>query len=327
MAKTEIDPTFHLELAKYEEQTAEYKEYRRRWNENPKNFIVDDFPIHVDLETITNCNIHCFMCFQSFDPPKPLKMELELFKKVIDEGAEKELCSIKTQYRGEPLLDKRMPHMVKYVKGKGIIEVMFNTNATLLSEETARALIEAGLDKIICSVDGYTKEVYENVRIGANFETVLNNIKNLQSLKKKMGCKKPIVRVQMVDTPKNHDQIEGYIKFWGKIADQVAVENMLDWEAAEEDSTPLEDWACAQLWQRLLVLADGDILPCCRATRGGTDKLFVLGNAHKLSLQEMWKSDKLNRLRTLHEEGQSHEIKMCRLCGLRKDVLKRRKIK
>ena len=29
--------------------------------------------------------------------------------------------------------------------------------------------------------------------------------------------------------------------------------------------TPLEDWACAQLWQRLLVLSDGDVLPCCRA--------------------------------------------------------------
>ena len=129
MAKTEIDPTFHLKLAKYEEQSAEYKDYRRRWNENPKNFIVDDFPIHVDLETTTSCNLKCFMCFQSFDPPKPLKMEFELFKKIIDEGVKKGVCSIKTQYRGEPLLDRRMPDMVRYAKKKGVMEIMFNTNS------------------------------------------------------------------------------------------------------------------------------------------------------------------------------------------------------
>ena len=323
MTEAEIDPTFHLIKKKYEDQTIEYREYRRRWNENPKNYIVKDFPIHLDLETITTCNLKCFMCFQSFDPPKPVKMELKLFKKIIDEGAKKGLCSIKTQYRGEPLLDKRMADMVRYAKDKGIIEVMFDTNATFLSEETARALIEAGLDKIICSVDGYTKKVYESIRIGANFENVLNNIKSLQSLKKSMGSKKPIIRVQMVDTPRNHHQIEGYIKFWGEIAEHVAIEDMLDWEAKEEDDTQLENFACAQIWQRLIVLADGDVLPCCRAMRGGNEKLEVLGNAYKEALENMWKGDRMTKLRTLHQEGRSHEIKMCRLCGLRKDIVEK----
>ena len=319
--KATVDPTFHLKIAKGEEESERYKEYRRKWNENPKNYTVEDFPIHLDLETITACNLKCFMCFQSFDPPKPMKMELKVFKKVIDEGAKKGLCSVKTQYRGEPLLDKRMADMVRYAKDKGIIEVMFDTNATLLSEKTARALIEAGLDKIICSVDGYTKEVYESVRIGAIFENVLNNIKRLQSLKKNMGSKKPIVRVQMVDTPRNHHQIEGYIKFWSEMAEHVAIEDMLDWEAKEEDDTPLENFACAQLWQRLIVLADGDVLPCCRAMRGGNEKLEVLGNAYEGSLEDMWKGSRMTKLRTLHQEGRSHEIKMCRLCGLRKTLI------
>ena len=94
--ETDVDPTFYLKVVKSEEHTKEYLEYRRKWVENPKNFIVDDFPIHVDLETITNYNLKCFMCFQSYDPPKPLKMEFELFKKIIDEGVGKGLCSIKT---------------------------------------------------------------------------------------------------------------------------------------------------------------------------------------------------------------------------------------
>ncbi len=142
-----------------------------------------------------------------------------------------------------------------------------------------------------------------------------------------MDRKKPIVRVQMVDTPRNHHQIDGYIKFWSEIADHVAIEDMLDWEAEEEDGTPLEFWACAQIWQRLMVLADGDVLPCCRAMKGANEKLTVLGNAYKESLEKIWKGDKLNGLRALHQQGQSHEIRMCRLCGLRKDVIKMRKDK
>jgi len=323
MAKSYVDPTFHLIKKGREDASKDYQEYRRRWKENPEKFIVSDFPIHLDIEINTHCNLKCFMCFQSYDPPKTVNMETEVFKKIIDEGIKKGLCSIKTQYRGEPLLDPRMPELVKYAKDKGILEVMFNTNATLLIEEKARALIEAGLDKIICSVDGCTEKVYEDIRINANFKTTLQNIKNLQKLKKEMGVKKPIVRVQMVDTPKNHHQIDDYLKFWGKIADHVGIEDMLDWNAKEEDTTPLPDFACAQLWQRLLITADGDVLPCCRATRGGTEKLMVLGNIKESTISEIWQGDKLKALRNLHYNGESQKVRMCRLCGLRKSIIQK----
>lgn len=317
-----VDPTFHLKVNGNETQTKKYKKYREKWNENPKNFIVGDFPIHIDIELNTNCNLKCFMCFQSFDKPKVQKMDTSLVKKIINEGAKKGLCSIKFQYRGEPLLDDRIVDFVKYAKDKGIIEVMFNTNATLLTEEKARGLIEAGLDKLICSVDGYTKEVYENVRIGGNFETVLENIRRLQRIKKEMGKNNPIVRVQMVDTPRNHQEIAGYINFWRKIADHVGIEDMLDYEAKENDDTPLPDWSCAQLWQRMFVLADGDVLPCCRAIKGGNEKIMVLGNAKTQTIEDIWKGRKIKQLRLLHMNGESHKSKMCSLCGLRKDVLK-----
>lgn len=324
MVKVLIDPTFNLVRTRCEEDSKAYREYRRRWRENPQKHIVGTFPIHLDLEATTRCNLKCFMCFQSYDTPKSDIMDIKLFKKIIDEGVQRGLCSIKTQYRGEPLLYPAMTEMIRYAKNKGIIEVSFNTNATLLNEARTRSLIKVGLDKIICSIDGYTKDVYENVRIGASFETVLNNIKGIQRLKKEMDSKKPIVRVQMVDTPRNHHQIDEYLKFWGEIAEQVAVEDMLDWKAEEEDGTPLSDFACAQLWQRLVVLADGDVLPCCRAMRGGNGKLEVLGNVKERSISEMWNSDKLNRFRELHKKGKSHKMRMCRVCGLRKSLITKR---
>ena len=88
--------------------------------------------------------------------------------------------------------------MIKYAKDKGILEVQFNTNAMLLTEKISERLIEAGLDRIIFSLDGMTKETFENIRGGANFEKVVNNIKSFINIRNEMGGKKPCVRIQMV---------------------------------------------------------------------------------------------------------------------------------
>ena len=325
MVEVPINSTFHMRVKKTDEQSPEYIEYRRKWNENPRDFVVGDFPIHMDVETITECNLRCIMCYYAFAPPEPSKMPTELFEKVINEGAKKGLCSIKSQFRGEPLLDDRMIDFITYAKNTGIIEVMFNSNAMLLTKEKAKGLIEGGLDKIICSVDGYTSEIYEQIRIGAKFETVLANIKGLQELKKEMNSTKPIVRIQMVDTPTNHEQIDGYIKFWSEIVEHVAVEDMVDLENDEEDDTPLPNWACAQLWQRLCVLTDGDVLPCCHALYGGKEKLMVIGNANESSIEDIWKGEKMTKIRELHKAGKSHEVKICRECAMRKGIVAKEK--
>lgn len=216
------------------------------------------------------------------------------------------------------MLHPRLVDMVGYAKEKGIIEVMFNTNATLLTEEKSRAFIQAGLDKIICSIDGYTKKVYEKIRVGAKFEKVLSNVKTLQKLKKEVGSKKPIVRVQMVDTPWNHHQIKGYLKFWGKIADQVGIEEMQDWRPDKNaPDTPTPDFCCPQLWQRLVVLWDGTIVPCC----GDHYQRMVLGDANKDKISEIWLGDKMNKLRELHMKGEAHKIEICKTCEDRIRVL------
>ncbi|MBF0511538.1 MAG: SPASM domain-containing protein [Candidatus Omnitrophica bacterium] len=321
MSKVMVDVVFHLLTSKKENVSPEYIEYRRKWNENPKNFIVGDFPIHIDIENNTTCNLKCFMCFQAYSKPDPVMIDMKDFRQCIDEGVAKGLCSIKMQYRGEPLLDPLLEEKVKYAKDHGILEVMMNSNATLLTEARSRKLIKAGLDKIICSVDGCTKEVYESVRIGASFEKVLQNIKRLQEIKKEVGSQKPIVRVQMVETPRNYFQKEEYLNFWQKIADQVATEDMLDWSGSSDDATPLPEFACQQLWQRLVVLADGDVVPCCRAVKAGREKLGVVGNIHKDSLENIWKGKLLETYRTLHKNGESHKIPMCTACDHRKRMI------
>lgn len=321
MIEAYIDSSFHYKKRSEQTFSEKYLEYRRKWEQNPRKFIVGDFPIHVDIETTTSCNLKCFMCFQSYDPPKPAKMSTEMIKRILDEGKINNLCSVKFQYRGEPLTDVRIAEMVKYAKDSGVIEVMFNTNATLLTEKTAKKLINAGLDKLICSIDGCDKETYESIRIGGNFDTVLCNIQTIQKIKKELETNRPIVRVQMVDTPRNHEIIDDYVQFWSKIVEDVAIENMLDWNMEVQDWRIFPSFACAHLWQRLMVLTDGTVLPCCRATRGGNEILHSVGNVNEQSLKDIWQGEQMEEIRNAHINGESHRIKMCRLCGYRSMLL------
>lgn len=314
-----VDPTFHMRKApKLSEEDIDprYKEYRRRWNENPKNFIVEHFPIHVDLESTSACNLRCVMCFQSFNPPPKGYMEMNLFKKIIDEGTKKGLSSIKLQYRGEPLLHSQLPDMVKYAKEKGVIEVMFNTNGQLLTEEKAKAFIEANLDKIIFSIDGYTPDVYEKIRIGGKFETVLENVKRLKELRDAVGKRKPYIRIQMVDLPGT--DIKEYTKFWSRYADYVAIEDFNDYHKNFIRNPPKSDFCCAQLWQRTMIRYDGNVTACC----GDLYEEYPLGNAYESTIEELWTGKKMDAIRQQHIKGNSHRYQMCASCGLRANYMK-----
>ena len=55
---------------------------------------------------------------------------------------------------------------IRYAKQKGILEVIINTNATNLTLQMSKDLIDAGLDYMIYSFDGGSKETYEKMRPG-----------------------------------------------------------------------------------------------------------------------------------------------------------------
>src|SRR2546428_2776903 len=114
---------------------AAFAEYRRQWFEAPANFVVRDFPLNLDIETTGVCNLLCPFCsttFKQWGPDAPGYMKMDLYKRIIDEGAANGLYAIKLSFRGEPMLHPHLVEMVAYAKAKGILDVTFNTNATLL---------------------------------------------------------------------------------------------------------------------------------------------------------------------------------------------------
>ena len=318
MAKINVNANFHTIGGKsvFRNKDTRFIEYRKNWEEWPKTFTVGEFPLHLDIEASCVCNLRCSFCATNYKliGGKEGFMSFDTFKKIIDEGAEHGLCAVKLNSceRGEPLLNKSLPKMIAYAKNKGIMDVYFNTNATLLTRDIGEKIIKAGLDRISISFEGTTADVYEKYRVGASFEKVVKNIKDFIKLRKEMNVEKPLVRIQTVALPELDPTLKEYKKFWEEIVDEISFIDFRDYSPKEHNLS--YDWACSYLWQRMLVTWDGTIAFCQRDYFNS----LKLGNVNNGdSIRSAWKGKAMNHARELHQKSRSHEIELCRGCDIR----------
>lgn len=321
-----VNSTYHEVINDFARQwesrkSDEYKEYRRMWVDNPKNFILRSAPLHLDIEPTSACNLKCPMCPRTVilnDPEKKKNfhiatMKLETYKRLIDEAVEIGVYSVKLNWLGEPLVHPDIVEMVRYAKEKGIIDVMFNTNAVLLTEKMTKDLILAGLDKLFFSFDSPFKEKYESIRVGADFEVTLENIKRVVKLRESMGKTSPLTRVSMVLMEENKDEYEKFVELFKDIVDTVAY---VEYRAplGEEHSLDksVTDFACSQLWQRMFIAADGDVIVCCTDSEKG----YLAGNIHNDTIKNIWNNPEYSQIRDFHENGQYYKVDICRKCDL-----------
>lgn len=288
---------------------AAFDTYRKKWHGNPKTCQVDPFPLFLDIEATSACNLKCPACVQTYEKWKPLYMPFAMYKGIIDEAAKKGCygCKYHTIGRGEPLLNRKLPAMIDYAKKRGLIDVYLNTNGTLADSVKVLELFSAGLDMISFSVDGL-REYYESKRVGASWNVVVVNIKRARQIRD--SYKFPTrIRVQTVGY--SDIDMDEYVDFWKPYADEVAVVSYKDMTTRVMNVK--SEWSCPQLYQRMSVLADGTILPCNHDDR----QLAALGVFPMTTLEDAWHSIYMAKMRSLHSRGDAHLVPACDGCYLR----------
>jgi len=324
--ETRIDHNYHEIKSKRAEAWEEcmpdkYIKYREKWVRNPKEHIVESVPIHLDIEATSKCNLLCTMCPRTemiknntFWETK--NFDFDLYKRIIDESAKKGLCSIKFNYLGEPLMNPKIIDMIEYAKDKKIIDVMFNTNATLLTEKMSYNLIRSGIDKIFFSFDSPYEEHYNNIRVNANYNKTLNNIKKFVEIRKIMKSLKPLTRVSMVKMDENEKEFEAFKDLFTPIVDVVAWVDYIEHNNnVSTNKCKLNNYifCCPQLWQRMFIHPDGAVTVCCVDS---ARKLYM-GNINiNKSVEEIWTGREYQKLRDLHSSGKINNIAVCSKCYL-----------
>ncbi len=275
-----------------------YEEYRYNWT-NSLNVKNKSRPLSVDIEIAAICDLACPHCHREFLVTPDKVINFDLYKSIIDQAVKLNVPSVKLIWRGEPLLHPKVKELIQYAKESGIVEVIINTNGTNLNTKKANDLIDSGLDQLIYSFDGGTKETYEKMRPGRfkknNFDDVFNNIKSFYEIRKKRNSKFPITKIQMIMTKDTRDEVENFYSLFGDIVDDVTITqynerggNISDLDKQTKDKimnyfkknnlpekTPymvdidnnifvsLKRKPCEQIYQRLMVTYSGRVGMCC----------------------------------------------------------------
>ncbi len=290
--------------------------YRFQWNYFPQMNLVPYVPLHVDLEVADACNLRCVMCVHGIG--EGIKnvgiIETNFGRQMVDQIAQMGVYSMKLNWRGEPALYQGLADLIRYAKEKGIPEVQMNTNGIPYNEDKIKDIIEAGMDRVIFSMDGNSKEVYEKIRVGSDFDRLVRNIESFIKIRNEMGRVKPFIRVQMVRTASNRHEVEGLLKRWQGRVDDVRINDVSNRGQGTHltvgDQVSTGRRQCPQPWQRIIIARDGKVLPCC----SDWHCQFPIGDAAKQTLKEIWKGRRMGQLRKLILDKKMDRFEPCKSC-------------
>ncbi len=274
---------------------------------------LDGLPVEYIVETTAKCNLYCPMCPRETHPQPKEDMTDEVFERLVQESgpAAEHMMLIGL---GEPLLDPKIFDRIEYCDRHGVYTLL-STNGTLLDEEAAARLLDTPLEHITFSFDGATKETFEHYRKGARFEKVRDNFVRFARMKNERRAGLQIV-VQMVQMDGNTAETRAFMDFWRSVpgVDQVRLKqdetNVLQPDAGHGSG----DWKypCHYLWRGpMYVKHNGDIYPCCQSYM--LDGKPV-GHVGEQSIEEIWNSDEVRRMRRLHAQGRGGEVEICSRC-------------
>ena len=178
--------------------------------ETLRGAVVNGGPRVVFIEITNRCNLLCQTCPHTYFQREPLKsLSLSEFIRIAEQFPEMRRALLHGV--GEPLLNRELPEIIKYLKGREI-EVIINSNGTLLTLQWQEKLIASGLDQYRCSIDGAKSETYARIR-GANLLPKLKRgLEGLVKTKEQLGAKTPHVSIWCVATRENLQELPDLLR-------------------------------------------------------------------------------------------------------------------
>lgn len=295
-------------------------------------------PSFLEVEVTTRCPLKCIMCEHTYWQEANRDMTFEEFKGIIDQFPK--LKWIGLSGIGESFINNAFMKMLRYVKARNVFVELYD-NFFLIDERIARELIEMGIDKIFISLDAATKETYEKIRVGSNFERVINNLRSFLRLKEQMKAHFPETAFHFIINSLNLQEIPQYIdlvhslvptksptiRFSRMLHQFPEVKNLfvevpkdiikkaeekarslgvvLDWSADVPQIKPLMT-KCTE-WTMPFIFVNGDIVPCCAENEAGhreLQKKTAMGNIFKQNFKDIWRGEKYKNLRKMLKQGQ-----------------------
>lgn len=304
-----------------EELGEKYIRYREKWIKASNRELITDFPLYIQIEHTGKCNLSCLYCIQGTKLRENYsrgvrQLDIELYKKILDEAKIYSCPSISFHNNDEPLLLNDLETRIKLAKDAGFLDIILVTNANLLMPDRSYKLLKLGITKMNFSIDGYSEESYKRVRIGGDFKTVLRNIEYFLEEKKKRNLRLPITRATCVLNKFTSKDMDKFRQFWEERVDIVEFQNFQaikdhTMELIPPGSKIYKNFTCNAPWQQVVIRPNGDVLPCCSFYGNG----MIAGNIKESSLYEIWNGSKIREIRNELLKNNFSFSPICKACS------------
>lgn len=327
-----------------------YLHFHRLWNQRDIAtidllFKARPYPSYIEIETTTRCPLRCSFCERSYWNEPSKDMSLENFKLIVDQFPD--LKWIGLTGIGESFIrPKEFLEMIEYVKKKDVYVELYDS-FLLINEDIAKRLIELGVDKIFASIDGATKETYEKVRVGSNYDKVWENVKTFDRLAKQEEGHYPELCFHYIV---NRDNIHEVVSYLEKIKElnikpfEIRFARMLHkfkeiehlfMEVPSDVQTKIKQRArelnlpvtwnanlphrkppsfnCIE-WYMPFIFWNGDVISCCAQNEGNRrdwQHSVAMGNIFKTPFKEIWENKYPKLIDDLRDGKYPEECKDC----------------
>jgi len=269
-------------------------------------------PRFIQLETVTVCPAKCPFCPQHEIRRDPPRMPDATWRRIVDQTR-----GWGVTYRpfltNEPFVDKRQPAIARYIKDNDpTARVEYNSNGYLLTETLGRALLDAGVDILRFSIDGFSPETYGPSRVGLDYERVKANVTRFLEIWDREGYREQtFTEVRMIEVPENRHELDAYRAYWGPRCTEVVITQLYQWPWTGQRREDVVLKPCLKVLDEMFFYSDGDATLCCWDVHGRA----IVGNVHRQTVQEIWDGWVARQLRTLLDDGRRDLITLCSRCN------------
>jgi MoaA/NifB/PqqE/SkfB family radical SAM enzyme len=179
---------------------------------------IDSYPYYMNIDPADVCQLRCPTCTTGIENesrrkrasalqmyrPDRTRMTPDLYNALLDEMGEY-LFLVNFYNYGEPLLNQHLPTFIEKANRLDIDTIVHSNLSLKLSDERIDALMSCGLDRLTCSVDGFTQPVYEIHRVGGDVELVKRNLARLAKARDRLRSTTQITYKFLVFSHNEHE--------------------------------------------------------------------------------------------------------------------------
>lgn len=244
----------------------------------------NDFPDVVRIEPAGVCNFKCRHCPIGIEGGHRIILPWEKFVKYFNSLPFVPRVLV-LYHGGEPLLNKNLERMIAYAKGLGVQKVVFNTNASMLTDKRDLSQV----DELRVSFDGDSPEQSDYIRVNGMFEKDASQVRQLA-----LSDKRPAI-IKIYNARHNTNQVADYLRDYFQDCPNMIFEGIQirQWARLKnEPIQPLDNVThCTALMETFTILSNGDVPMCCEDLQADD----VIGNVNQNTPLELWQKMEFRR--------------------------------